>query len=134
MEKCLLAIQIRSNLKNKGSLKDLVVCCAVPPTVIGKSLKITTGEGTFDELKRIIRWNVKELPVGNSLIFAAEVDICLKNISVDDSPKFPVMIRCCSTADIVSSVEVELREVNGHPAHIVALQNHSFRLLHRLPS
>ena len=134
LEKCLLAIQIRSNLKNKGSLKDLIVCCAVPPTVISKTLSITTGEGIYDDLKRMIQWNVKELPVGNSLIFRAEVDIAMKNISVDDLPKFPILIRCASLADTVSSVEVELREVEGYPTTIVPLRHHSFRLLHRLPS
>ena len=116
-------------------MKDLVVCCAIPPAVIAKSLKITQGEnGTFDEFKRIIQWNVKELAVGKSIIFSAELDVCLKNILVDDVPKIPVLIRCSSSADIVSSVEVDVREINGHPAQIVALRHHSFRLLHRLPS
>ena len=128
-----MAIQIRSNLKNKGSLKDLVVCCAVPPTVIGKSLKVTIGDGMYDEFKRVIRWNVKELAVGKSLILGAEVDVSLKNILVDELPKFPALIRCCSTSDTVSSLETELHEINGHPAEIVAIKHHSFRLLHRLP-
>ncbi len=110
------------------------VCCAVPPTVISKTFKITTGEGTFDEFKRLIRWNVKELAVGSSVIFGAEVQISLKNISIDELPKFPVLIRCNSTDDIISSVEVDVKEINGHPATIVVMKNHSFRLLHRLPS
>jgi hypothetical protein len=166
-------------------LKDLVICCAVPPTVISKSLRITTGEGVYDEFKRMIRWNVKELPIGNSLVFGAEVKINMgstgtgtgagtgampnngngnsmnmstssssmrnnnpnnnsnsnnngstqgDNLHIDELPKFPVLIRCRSTSDNVSSVDVEIREVDGHPATIVPLKHHSFRLLHRLPS
>ncbi len=133
MEKCQLAIQIRSNLKNKGSLKDLKVCCAVPPSVVGSSLNITVGDGTWDDLKRVITWNVKELAVGKSLLLGAEVDVSLSNILIDELPKFPVMIRCSSTSDTVSSLEIELREVTGYPAQISALKHHSFRLLHRLP-
>ena len=134
MDKCLLAIQIRSNLKNKGSLKDLNICCAVPPTVISETLNITTGEGTFDEFKRIIRWNVKELAVGKSIVFGAEVQVSLKNMSIDELPKFPVLIRCTSVDDIISSVEIDTKELAGYPATIVAMKNYSFRLLHRLPS
>ena len=106
----------------------------MPPTVISKTLKITTGEGTYDEFKRIIRWNVKELAVGSSIVFGAEVQVSLKNISVDEMPKFPVLVRCSSTDDVISSVEIDVKEVNGSPATIVAIMNHSFQLLHRLPS
>lgn len=133
MEKCQLAIQIRSNLKNKGSLKDLVVCCAVPPAVIGKTLKITIGDGHYDELKRVIRWNISELPVGKSLIVGAEVDVSSKNIMVDEVPKFPVLTRYSSTADTISSLEVDVCPIKGFPVEIVALKHHSYRLLHRLP-
>ena len=129
-----LETRSKSNLKNKGSLKNLIVCCAVPPTVIGKTLKITRGEGIYDDFKRMIRWNVKELPVGGTLIFGAEVDVAMKNILVDDLPKFPILIRCSSMSDTVSSVEVEVNEVEGYPTTIVPLRHHSFRLLHRLPA
>mmetsp|Transcript_37629 Transcript_37629/g.44862 ORF Transcript_37629/g.44862 Transcript_37629/m.44862 type:complete len:350 (+) Transcript_37629:95-1144(+) len=131
--RCMVAIQLRSNLNNKGSLKALTATVAVPPTVIGTSLEIKQGEGTFDDLKRIITWTLKELPVGKSLMFGFEVDI-LAALPPEDVPKFPILIRCRSTDDTISSVEVNLEKMQGHPATLVVNTYASFRLLHRLPS
>jgi len=131
--RCMVAIQLRSNLHNKGSLKALTATVAVPPTVIGDSLEIKQGEGTFNDLKRVITWTLKELPVGKSLMFGFEIDI-LATFPPEEVPKFPILIRCRSTDDTISSVEVNLEKMQGHPATLVVKKYASFRLLHRLPS
>lgn len=90
----MVAIQLRSNLNNKGSLKALTATVAVPPTVIGTSLEIKQGEGIFDDLKRTITWTLKELPVGKSLMFGFEVDI-LASLSLEEVPKVRFTKVCC---------------------------------------
>ena len=135
LEKCALRIQIRSNLNNIGSLLDIILVIAVPPTVLGNTVKILPGEGTgaFDRLKRIIRWEIKELKQGNSIVFGAEVEIGSMML-VDELPKFPVLLRCRSTEDTVSSIQLDCKELDGHPVRLKVVQERSFQLLHRLPS
>lgn len=131
--RCMVAIQLRSNLRNKGSLKALTATVAVPPTVISTSLEIKQGGGTYDDLKRVITWTLMELPVGKSLMFGFEVDI-LPTFHPEEVPKFPILVRCRSTDDTISSVKINLEKMQGHPVTLNVNTYASFRLLHRLPS
>lgn len=136
LKQCKVAIQIRSNLNNIGSLVDINLVVAIPATVIGKSVKIISGPGAgvYDELKRVIRWNVNELKQGSSIVFGAEV-IVGSSILVDEMPKFPVLLRCKSVEDTVSSVQIDCKELDdGHPVDLIVVRESSFQLLHRLPS
>jgi len=130
--RCIVAIQLRSNLHNKGSLKGLSVVVAIPPTVIGSSLEIKQGEGTFDNLKRVVTWTLKELLVGKSLMYVFEIDI-LSAVHSDELPKFPILLRCSSAEDTISNVKVNLEQMQRHPATLFVKTHSSFQLLHRLP-
>jgi hypothetical protein len=136
MKQCKVAVQIRSNLNNVGSLVDINLVMAFPPTVIGKTVKIAPGPGSgaYDELKRVIRWNVKDLQQGNSIVFAVEVMIG-SSILVDELPKFPILLRCKSIEDTVSSVQINCKQLDDdHPVILNVTRESSFQLLHRLPS
>ena len=136
LEICKVAVQIRSNLNNLGSLRDITVAMAVPPTVIGKTVKIVPGVagGVYDELKRVIRWNIKELKQGSSVVMGAEVMVT-SNLLVDELPKFPILLRCTSVEDTVSSVQVDCKQLDEqHPVTLNVVTLSSFKLLHRLPS
>ena len=137
LEKCQVAVQIRTNLNNVGSLREITLIMAVPPTIVGKTIFIISGDGstgTYDELKRVIRWSVKELKQGSSISFGVE-SMVTSTCLVDEMPKFPIMLRCTSVEDTVSSMQVECKELDGnHPVALNVVRKRSFRLLHRLPS
>lgn len=134
-ERCQIAVQLRSNLNNIGSLKDITVAVAVPPTVIGKTISIGAGPGNgeYDELKRVIFWKVRELNQGSSMVFTAEASVT-STILVDDLPRFPVLLRCKSIQDTISSIQVDCKQIDAaHPITLNVSLERSFQLLHRLP-
>ena len=134
-EFCRVAVQIRSNLNNAGSIGDIDIAMAVPPTVLSKTLSIVEGQGNgyFDEMKRVVRWKVKQLEQGSSVVFGAECEV-LPSLSPEEVPKFPLMLRCNSVEDTVSSLQIECRQLDEeHPVILAVSINRSFQLLHRLP-
>jgi hypothetical protein len=176
MDLCKVVVQIRSNLNNIGTLKDINIALAIPPTVIGKTLTITNtegeekesrdadgneiGNGRYDELKRVVRWTIPELSRGSTVAFGVEVMVAkAPNIYVgkDDLPRFPILLRCSSIQDTVSSIQVDCRELKNNAAVdgvgaivgsgsgstmaadanssiiIDVVTQRSFKLLHRLP-
>jgi len=135
LEHCEVAVQIRSNLNNMGSVNNITLAMAIPPTVIAKTLSITSGpgDGEYDELKRIIRWQVKEIQQGSSIVLGAEVMVA-SSLLLDELPKFPILLRCSSVEDTVSSVVVECQQLDeDHPVTLNVATYRSFQLLHRLP-
>eukprot|EP00559_Dactyliosolen_fragilissimus_P000575 CAMPEP_0184866472 /NCGR_PEP_ID=MMETSP0580-20130426/22496_1 /TAXON_ID=1118495 /ORGANISM="Dactyliosolen fragilissimus" /LENGTH=274 /DNA_ID=CAMNT_0027366173 /DNA_START=176 /DNA_END=1000 /DNA_ORIENTATION=+ len=131
-ERCMVAIQLRSNMNNKGNLKDIVLAMSVPPTVIGNTLKVIRGDGQYDTLRRVVKWTLQELPKGESLMVGAHVKV-LSTLYSDELPNFPVILRCTSAEDIISSVKVDATSVRGSPATLALKKMYSCRLLHRLP-
>lgn len=135
LEHCKVAVQIRTNLNNVGSIRNITVAMAVPPTVIGSTLSIDSGPGAgeYDDLKRTIRWQVEELQQGSSIVFGAEV-LVASTLLVDELPKFPILLRCNSVEDTVSSVIVDCQQLDeNHPVTLSVTTQRSFQLLHRLP-
>jgi hypothetical protein len=135
LEHCKIAVQIRTNLNNVGSIRNITLAMAVPPTVIGSTLSIASGPGAgeYDELKRTIRWQVDELQQGSSIVFDAEV-LVASTLLVDELPKFPILLRCNSVEDTVSSVIVDCQQLDeNHPVTLSVTTQRSFQLLHRLP-
>jgi len=128
----MVAIQLRSNMNNKGNLKDIVLAMSVPPTVIGNTLKVIRGDGQYDTLRRVVKWTLQELPKGESLMVGAHVKV-LSTLYSDELPNFPVILRCTSAEDIISSVKVDATSVRGSPATLALKKMYSCRLLHRLP-
>lgn len=126
-------IQAKKNTHSKGAMENILVAMAVPPTVIGKSLKINSGDGVYDDLKRIVKWNVGKLENGNSIRFEAEAKVAKKVIGVKDIPSFPIVLRCSSNEDTVSSIEVNIEPMKNQPVTLNVIQHRSFKILHRLP-
>lgn len=127
---CKLMLQIRSNLSNKGRLYDMVVAMAVPPTVLGKTLQVKIGNGIYDALKRVVRWRVEELKPGACVELEAEVRLAS---NVYELPRIPILLRCSSNEDSVSSLGFDVKGLSGHPVLIEVIMQRSFNLLHRLP-
>lgn len=135
LEHCKVAVQIRTNLNNVGSIRNVTLVMAVPPTVIGSTLSIDSGPGAgeYDDLKRTIRWQVEELQQGSSIVFGAQV-LVASTLLVDEMPKFPIMLRCNSVEDTVSSAIVDCQQLDeNHPVTLSVTTQRSFQLLHRLP-
>lgn len=130
---CRVAVQVRSKLTNAGDLEDLTIAVAVPERVNGNTVNVVHGDGVWDPLKRTIKWRVKKLPKGHSFMIAAQAELWSPlSPGEKKSVRFPVLLRCSSSSDQVSSVEFRATEAEGHPASISASTFHSFRLLHRL--
>jgi hypothetical protein len=135
LETCQVAVQIRSNLNNIGKLKEITLAVAVPPTVIGKTIQVISGPGNgeYDDLRIVILWKMKELNHGSSILFSAEARVTSK-LLMDELPKFPVLLRCKSTEDTVSSIQVDCKQLDAaHPVTLNVTMERSFQLLHRLP-
>lgn len=135
LNRCQVAVQIRSNLNNVGNLKEITLAVAVPPTVIGKSIHVVPGPGNgeYDDLRRVLCWKMNELDHGSSILFSAEASVTSK-LLIDELPKFPVLLRCKSTEDTVSSIQVDCKQLDAaHPVTLNVTMERSFQLLHRLP-
>jgi hypothetical protein len=135
LELCQVAVQLRSNLNNLGNLKEITLAVAVPPTVIGKSICVAPGPGNgeYDDLRRVIIWKLKELDHGSSIAFSAEARVS-SLLLMDELPKFPVLLRCKSTQDTVSNIQVDCKQLDSaHPVTLNVTLERSFQLLHRLP-
>jgi hypothetical protein len=113
-------------------MKDFTIAVAIPERVDGASIQILRGEGTWDELKRTVKWKLDSLDKGESFMVSAQAN--LWNPLGDGEPEvtFPVMLRCTSAADQIGSIDFQATEADGHPASVTSSTAHSFRLLHRL--
>ena len=131
---CRVAVQVRSKLTNQGDLEDFTIAVAVPERVNASKVKVVHGDGVWDELKRTIKWKVAKLQKGESFMITAQAELWSPVPAGEkQSIRFPVLLRCSSAYDQVSSVDFRAKEAVGHPATISCSTIHSFRLLHRLP-
>ena len=129
-----IAIQVRSRLDNKGDMKDMTILVAVPEKVNGSTVTVVRGNGTWDPLKRSIKWKVPDVFKGQSELVIAEADLWNKPELGEDETPFPVLFRCSSVADAITDLEWKVAQVGGSPAQItVPYVEHNFRVLHRLP-
>ena len=128
---CRVAVQIRSKLTNKGNMEEFTVAVAVPERVDGESIEILRGDGEWDELQRTIKWKLPLLNKGESFMVSAQAKLW-KVKDQDEDIRFPVLLRCSSSADQISTVEVRAAEADGHPSSLTSTTTYSFRLLHRL--
>lgn len=131
-----IAVQIRTNLRNHGTLKNVSIVMAIPPLILSSSIKIMSEEkyGSYDDLKRIIKWNKRELAGGQSLMLLAQAEIADNTVLLNDElPKFPILVRCLSSQDTVSKIDVDAKPLDGYNMKLTVNKICSFRLLHRLP-
>jgi hypothetical protein len=114
-------------------MKDFTIAVAVPESIDGESVQVLRGSGEWDELKRTIKWKAEELPKGESFMVSATCQLWSAIPKEDHHTiRFPVLLRCSSADDKISSVQFRATEAEGHPATVVFSKQHSFRLLHRL--
>ena len=157
-----IAVQVRSRLTNAGDLEDLTMVVAIPEHVDGRTVRIVRGDGTWDDLKRIVKWRLKALRRGESYMVSATARLWREpkgaaaaaaaeesttsagpvaaanpNANSDADPyahiRFPVLLRCTASSDQVSTVELRAVAADGHPASLTVARTSSFRMLHRLP-
>lgn len=126
-----VAIQIRSKLTNQGDMKDFTIAVAIPERVDGESIEILRGDGTWDELKRTVKWKLASLDKGESFMVSAQAKLW-KPLGDGEEVAFPVLLRCVSAADQIGSIDFQATEAEGHQVRITSSTTHSFRLLHRL--
>lgn len=126
-----IAVQVRSKLTNAGSLEDFAIAVAFPEHVDGRSVRALRGGGAWDELKRIVKWKLGALHKGESYMVTAQAQLW-KPADAETEIHFPVLLRCTATADQVSTVALEVRPADGHPASLTASITTSSRILHRL--
>jgi len=130
-----IAIQVRSKLSNPDDLFKFSLVVFIPERVNGDSVSILSGDGEFDQWKRCITWEIEHLPKGQSFMVSAKcllLDGTSEGTSVDESLKFPVMLRCISN-DQISSIRFKAIEANGHPATVSSSNvEKTYRIVHRL--
>ena len=129
-----LALQVRSKLLNNGDLQDFTIAVAIPERVNADTIEITRGQGVLDALKRTIKWSIPDLPKGESFMVSAQAQLW-SNVTNEDQLllRFPVMLRCSSQHDQISSISLTAEEASGFPSTITYNRRVSFRLMHRLP-
>ncbi len=141
---CLISIQIRSNLKNKGDLSNFSIVVAIPTTIRAETVNVTRGEnGAWDATKRIVTWKTKSLPHGESYLVGVEAEISsalagllhenqFASKIVAEKIQCPVLVRCSSDVDQVSDLVFTATALEGDTATISLNQAASYRLLHRV--
>jgi len=128
-----IAVQVRSKLSNKGDLHDFTIAVALPERVNIETVELVKGKGSVDELKRTIKWTMPDLTTGESFMVSAHAKLWTEATSDDESTlRFPVLLRCSSSVDQISSIEVRATEADDFPATVSFSRAHTFRLLHRL--
>mmetsp|Transcript_39520 Transcript_39520/g.95573 ORF Transcript_39520/g.95573 Transcript_39520/m.95573 type:complete len:335 (+) Transcript_39520:92-1096(+) len=125
-----VAVQVRSKLTNLYDLTDLSITMALPDPVIEDDVEVNVGEGTYEQMKRVITWKLSALQKGDSFMVSVR---CLVNEDADDaSLKFPIILRC-SSLDQISTGEFIAVEAMGYPAALTTeVISRTFRLIHRL--
>ena len=142
---CRVGIQIRSNLSNKGDIHDLSISVPIPNTLQASTVKITRGDGTWNECKRLITWKLGSLSHGQSVLVSleAEVSHTMAQLLADDdisSTKFnekihcPVLVRCSSMSDTLTDFSLSVSPWMEEPSNLSLQQAQSYRLLHRVPT
>lgn len=129
-DKCRAAFGFVSNPSNSGPLRDIVVTLAIHPSIIFDSIVIRGDGGSYNELRNLVTWKIKELP--RREIFALGISgKLIPSYAIDSSkfPTFPLVLRCSSRTDGVSGVEVETK--SNEFAKATSKTFYSFRLVHR---
>jgi Adaptor complexes medium subunit family len=125
-----VAIQVRSKLSNRGNLKNFCISVVLPETIDGDSIKIVRGNGTYDDIKRMILWRLDELQKGESFMVSAQAKLWERTT---EHVPIPVLLRCISLNDPISDIQFRVQSSPEGPSSVAYTTAYSFRLLHRLP-
>jgi len=126
---CRVALQIRSNPSIKGDMTGLTIAMAVPSTVLGETLFSQPPGGIWNEEKRSVIWCVNELGPGQKIQMQAQFDL-IEELVDDKLLKFPVLIRCQSMFNQLSSVKIDVSS-RGNPDDVNMKITRRFRLSHK---
>ena len=130
-------VQVRSNLNNEGNLANFAIAVPCPIFIDGGSILVTKGEGAFDELKRVVKWKRADLTRGESFLVGFQANLA-EGVDNEAEAKatrtVPILLRCMSKEEKISTVEIDATAVSGHPAAVHKVKKSSFRLLHRVQS
>ena len=127
-----VALQISSNPHNEDNLTDLTIIMGVPPVVKGESLTTSPPGGVWNASKRSVIWCVSELAGGEKFQLQARFEIDSDVPQEDETPKFPVLVRCQCMYAQLSDVEVDIRDIpHVMQADMKMKLARRFRLSHR---
>ena len=138
-------LQLTSNPSNKTKLSNLTIIMAVPPAVDEETLKMSNAyDGYWDKMKRLLVWSVPELKAGR--VFELHVqcgfvdDDVLPNFALckkgpnknggNNTPHFPVLVRCSSFRNQLSDIELLVKHVDGASSAELN-QSQSYRVVYR---
>jgi len=85
------------------NIENVTILMAVPPDVNGESMKMSLQGGVWDPMRRVVIWSSPLVKSGETIEFQLQFDYTSVN---DQLPRFPVLVRCDSTNDKLSDVEI----------------------------
>jgi Muniscin C-terminal mu homology domain len=132
---CRVALQISSNPHNEGSLTDLTIIMGVANDIRGESLVTQPAGGVWNASKRSVIWCVSELGDGEKFQLQARFEMDEDNAYAkgdQETPKFPVLVRCQCMYAQLSDVEVAVRDIPElYPTDVAMKVARRFRLSHQ---
>ena len=128
-----VALQISSNPHNEDNLTDLTIIMGVPSAVRGESLTTSPAGGVWNASKRSVIWCVSELGGGEKFQLQARFEVDPDApVTDDETPKFPVLVRCQCMFAQLSDVVVDVQGIPEVYAGEVKMKlARRFRLSHR---
>jgi hypothetical protein len=104
----------------------------VPAVVRGESLTTSPAGGVWNATKRSVIWCVSELGGGEKFQLQARFEVEPDAPPDDDTPKFPILVRCQCMHNQLSDVEFDIQDIpGGVPAEMRMKLARRFRLSHR---
>ena len=131
---CRVALQISSNPHNEGKLTDLTIIMGVAQDIRGESLVTQPAGGVWNASKRSVIWCVSELGDGEKFQLQARFEMDPDSATATDeqeTPKFPVLVRCQCMYAQLSDVEVTAQNSAEIPVEIAMKVARRFRLSHQ---
>jgi len=145
---CRVILLLTSNPSNKTKLSNLTILMAVPLEIDADTLKMSnTHDGYWDKMKRLLVWSVPELKSGRVFELHVQCGFMEEDTSTttttattttttkkgpNKNPNFPVLVRCSSFRNQLSSIELVVNHVDGAPSSSVVLnQSQSYRVVYR---
>ena len=129
---CHVALQISSNPSNEKNLSDFTIFMMVPDHVIGPSVTTQPVGGVYDDEKKSVIWCVSQLGSGEKFQLHAKFKLEQSAQSLDETPSFPILVRCQSLYTHLSGVSIDCEdEPNGFPADVKTKVARRFRVAHK---
>ena len=113
-------------------MTDLTIIMGVPAAVRGESLITSPAGGVWNASKRSVIWCVSELGGGEKFQLQARFEAEPDAPAEDETPNFPILVRCQCMHNQLSDIEVDARDIPELvPAEVRMKLARRFRLSHR---